>query len=200
MAGRIATELDTLPGVSTFLDAKDIGSGRLLPEILTEEIERCDDLLVLLSPHALGSAWVLMEVGAALALGKTVIPILHHITALDLPQPLSLHLARDLNDIEQYYEELRSRGSSRHESVEVAAFDLRVGDYIQVLARRPRRNLTGGGVVEWVSPMDDYRGKIGRVLEVASDRTALLDVDGGKYWWHIDWLTAIPQHNAPADH
>jgi hypothetical protein len=63
------------PGVLCFLDAVDIEVGDNFRAIILDEIERCNELLVLLTPSSLQRAWVFAEVGAAITKGKTVVAI-----------------------------------------------------------------------------------------------------------------------------
>lgn len=51
--------------VKTFLDEKDIEGGDSIPEEMRESIQKCDELLVLLSPYSVDRPWVLIEIGAA---------------------------------------------------------------------------------------------------------------------------------------
>jgi hypothetical protein len=99
--------------IDSFLDEKDIETGDGIDEAIQKHLAECDELLMLLSPAALDSAWVLMEIGGAKALGKRLVPILVHVGANDLPDPLSTGLARDLNEIENYYGEVQKRAGQQ---------------------------------------------------------------------------------------
>lgn len=99
-------------GVETFLDAKDIQTGDSLDDSIDGQLEDCDELLMLLSPAALKSHWVLLEVGGAKALKKRLIPILIHVGPNEPPPPLAKGLARDLNEIEQYLDEAEARAGA----------------------------------------------------------------------------------------
>lgn len=98
-------------GVECFLDEKDIETGDIIDDSIQKNLNECDELLMLLSPAALESAWVLLEIGGAKVLGKRLVPILVHVGANDLPDPLSTGLARDLNDIDSYYREVEERAA-----------------------------------------------------------------------------------------
>jgi hypothetical protein len=52
-------------GVKTFLDEKDIEGGESIHESIRENIEGCDEFLVLLSRYSIDREWVLIEIGAA---------------------------------------------------------------------------------------------------------------------------------------
>jgi hypothetical protein len=108
VARTISSELERR-GIETFLDAKDIETGDSLDDSIDGQLKDCDELLMLLSPAALKSHWVLLEVGGAKALNKRLIPILIHVGPNDLPPPLAKGLARDLNEIERYFDEVQAR-------------------------------------------------------------------------------------------
>src|ERR1700761_3166199 len=108
IARTLSRELETL-GVTTFLDEKDISTGESIDDSIHENLQDCDEILMLLSPAALASHWVLLEIGGAKALGKLLIPILLHVGPNELPQPLAKGLARDLNDVDRYFAEVEQR-------------------------------------------------------------------------------------------
>jgi hypothetical protein len=108
IARRISQDLAAI-GVATFLDEKDIETGDSIDEEIQKHLAECDELLMLLSPAAIKSHWVLVEIGGARALKKRLVPIMLHIGPNDLPAPISKGLARDLNDIEKYYAEVKAR-------------------------------------------------------------------------------------------
>jgi hypothetical protein len=62
-------------GADVFLDVDDINEGRFA-EIIEESIRRCDYFIPILAPGTLDSVWVRREIQAALALKKTIIPLL----------------------------------------------------------------------------------------------------------------------------
>lgn len=51
-------------------------------------------ILVLLTPRSINRPWVLMETGAAWALGKALIPALSHVAANELLDPIRRYQAR----------------------------------------------------------------------------------------------------------
>jgi hypothetical protein len=65
----------SLPHIDCFLDATDIELGDNFRAVILQEIERCDELLVLLTPSSLQRAWVFAEVGAAIAKGRRIVAI-----------------------------------------------------------------------------------------------------------------------------
>ncbi len=63
------------PGVECFLDATDIEIGDNFRAVILLAIDRCHELLVLLTPSSLQRAWVFAEMGAAISKGKRVVGI-----------------------------------------------------------------------------------------------------------------------------
>ena len=101
--------------VKAFLDAKDIEGGDSIHEAIRQNLRECDELVVLLSPYSINRPWVLIEVGAAWALGKRVIAIIDKVTPQEMPDILSHQKALDLNEFDEYLEQLlaRARGGKK---------------------------------------------------------------------------------------
>lgn len=199
VASRLSQDLVAL-GVETFLDEKDIQTGESIDDSIQKHLGECDELLMLLSPAALASHWVLLEIGGAKALKKRLVPILLHVGPNDLPAPLSKGLARDLNDIEKYYEEVKQRSTGsvkparrpareplpKTAAAEAAATRRRtfkVGDLVKI----PERPQPETPAVTWASAMTAHVGKTATVTDVDDDRTVKLDVSN-RWWWAMDWL------------
>jgi hypothetical protein len=202
-ARRIAAEISLL-GVATFLDEKDIETGESIDDAVAKHLRECDELLVLLSPASIKSDWVLVEVGGAKALGKRLVPILLYLSANEIPSPISKHLARDINNIEQYYAEVKDRLSAnapppepeprrepqvRRRSPPVS---FRVGDFVR-LPSNPQRlaERASSPSISWEEGMDVFVGRRAEITLVDDDRSVKLDVDGGVYWWAFEWLEKI---------
>lgn len=98
-------------GAQTFLDEKDIHGGDFISQTIKESIRDCDELLVLMSQYSIDRPWVLIEIGAAWALDKPVVPIIDKVTPGQMPDILSDHKAIDLNDLNDYLAELEARVS-----------------------------------------------------------------------------------------
>lgn len=105
---KIAEEL-ARQEIETFLDQKDMEVGDSINQSIAFHMKEADELLLLLSPSSLKSTWVFIEIGGAIALGKRIAPILLHVGANEVPQPISHTLCRDINNIEKYYDELLKR-------------------------------------------------------------------------------------------
>jgi len=95
--------------IKTFLDEKDIHGGESIPESIRTKIRECNEFLVLLSRYSIDRQWVLVEVGAAWGLQKHIVAIADKITPEEMPEITRSHKALDLNDFDQYVEELIER-------------------------------------------------------------------------------------------
>lgn len=199
IARRISEDINNL-GAKTFLDEKDIETGEPIDQSINDQLKDCDEILILFSPSSLESHWVLMEVGGAKALDKRLIPILLHLGANELPAPISKHLARDLNEIEKYYIELKKRIDGveepspqkilrRRRTVRQPIKPFKKGDKV-VIAKSPQRNVIREDyAITWEDEMTEYLGMAGIVTEVDTDKTLHLDVDNGENWWAFEWLS-----------
>jgi len=72
-------------GLSYFIDSKDIDYGENIVNKVRKGIQDSTHLLVYVSPASLKSQWVLIEIGMAWTLGRTIIPYLDH-PDLSLPE------------------------------------------------------------------------------------------------------------------
>lgn len=98
--------------IRTFLDEKDIEGGQAIHDSIRRSIQECDELLVLMSQYSVDRPWVLIEIGAAWGLEKTVIPIIDKVSPEQMPDILFQQKAIDLNDFEDYLEELINRAKA----------------------------------------------------------------------------------------
>ena len=74
LAGKLSKELKWF-GIEVFVAHDDIEGGKRWMDMLLEEIKNCDIFLVLLTNEYHGSNFTEQEAGAAVALGKPVVPI-----------------------------------------------------------------------------------------------------------------------------
>jgi hypothetical protein len=96
-------------GIATFLDEKDIFGGDSIPELIRNNIQSCNELIVLLSNYSIDRPWVLIEIGAAWGNNKRVVPIIDKITLEEVPDAIKQVKVIDLNDFDKYLNELISR-------------------------------------------------------------------------------------------
>jgi hypothetical protein len=202
VARRLSQDLVAL-GATTFLDEKDIQTGDSIDDTIHKHLKDADEMLILLSPAAMSSTWVLLEVGGARALEKRLVPILLHVGPNDLPSVISKGLARDLNDVDKYYDEVRSRlagtpvpevrkiQSSAASTAAVAASrerrTFKVGDVVRIPEQPQSQFVSPKGRVSWKDEMTEFAGRTATVTLVDDDRTVRLDVSIN-WWWAMDWL------------
>jgi hypothetical protein len=204
VARKLSQEIVEL-GCTTFLDEKDIKTGQSIDEEVNLHLNNCDDFLILLSPESIKSHWVLIELGGALALRKKVVIVMLHVGANDIPQPISKYLARDINDIDKYYSEVRERlaGRVKTEVKKVspkkrpikkpAAPNFKIGDFVKLPSRIPSDIRPEIGWAE--GDMDEYLGRVSQITEIdKSENWVKVTEDNGEYMWAFEWLTNAGRH------
>jgi hypothetical protein len=81
-------------GLKCFMAEKDIQVATEWQESIRAALIGSKWVLVLLTPRSINRPWVLMETGAAWALGKPLIPALSHVAANELLDPIRRYQAR----------------------------------------------------------------------------------------------------------
>jgi hypothetical protein len=125
IAKQIAREI-FLCGATPFLDEADVEVGGDFEEHILEFLEQAHELLVILTPWALERPYVWAEIGAAWGRRIPIIAILHGMTATELqaksgiPVFLKKRDFLDINDIETYFQQLKSRMSNQYSTDEGA--------------------------------------------------------------------------------
>jgi hypothetical protein len=162
-ARRISEDLISL-GTKTFLDEKDIETGESIDVSLVKNLTNCTDFLIILSPASIKSEWVLLELGGAIALGKKIIPILLYVGANEMPKAINLKLARDINSIQLYYDEVKQsisgkRMTKKAKPRETFKHSFKAGSRVLVVSTRPNDVVLLGITINWTSEMDIYLGK-----------------------------------------
>ncbi len=105
-------------GAATFLDALHVEKGDDFEDRIIEAAQGCDELVVLLTPTALQSRYVFMEIGMFLVLRKRVVTVLYGLQpdtlASDPQAPLAIKRLQlvDINDIDAYFAQLTGRATS----------------------------------------------------------------------------------------
>jgi hypothetical protein len=100
-------------GVKTFLDERGIGIGDSIPETIRQNIENCNEFLVLLTRNSINRPWVMIEISAAWGQRKRIAAIIDKVTPEEMPEIILPYKAVDLNDLDDYIDQLleRARGS-----------------------------------------------------------------------------------------
>lgn len=93
IAGELRSDLEK-NGLKCFMAEKDIQVAAEWQDSIRAALIGSKRVLVLLTPRSINRPWVLMETGAAWALGKALIPALSHVAANDLLDPIRRHQAR----------------------------------------------------------------------------------------------------------
>ena len=201
-ARRISEDLISF-GTKTFLDEKDIETGQSIDVSLIKHLKDCNDFLIILSPASIKSEWVLIELGGALALGKNIIPILLYVGANEMPKAINLRLARDINSIQLYYEEVKQAISGVKEKVkykkkEVIKYLYKTGDRVMVVPNRPPDIMRQNTLIDWEPEMDKYLGKEFTIAFPAEtkfgDAYALMNADKSPeqaYVFAKEWLIQV---------
>jgi hypothetical protein len=209
IARQIGQQIETL-GIEVFLDVKDLATGDDFDERIRDNLRQSDEMLLLISNAALRSYWVMMEFGAARALGMRPALILVGVSPNELPDPINRHLARDVNQIDRYYEELRRRLKSAHPDVpeENSQREAALITHLPAPQTESRSLAIGDRVRISEKPIDpdrwpvlsetmrQYLGFTSRITTMADaapgqDRTFFLEVDNETFYWAERWLILI---------
>jgi hypothetical protein len=107
-------------GATTFLDAKHIDIGDNFENVIRPALIRAKEVLFLLTPWALESEYVRLEMGAAWGRGKRLVFVLHGITAEEVQKSKMPVLVKAsnlvrLNDIDKYFGQLSKRIATNSE-------------------------------------------------------------------------------------
>jgi hypothetical protein len=114
VAGQVAKELEAV-GAECFLDSKAIETGDTFDDEIKAALHDSSEFLVVLSPAALGRPYVWVELGIAWSQDKRIVGILHGMTTKELadrdgtPAFLNAVHLRDINQLDEYLEELKAR-------------------------------------------------------------------------------------------
>lgn len=95
--------------IRVFLSSSELAAGDNFSEEIKEALRDAGELWVLASPRSLESEWVMTEWGAAWAMGKRVVPVLHNCSARDLPERLAALHTVSLADIDLEVLRLKTR-------------------------------------------------------------------------------------------
>mgnify|MGYP005837776755 CR=1 FL=1 len=114
VARKIEADIANL-GADTFLDEADIEIGEDFEERILEEIEKSDELLVLLTPWSLERPYIWIEIGALWSHRKRIVGVLYGISAQEIsahkywPTLLKRISLIEINDFDRYLDELNRR-------------------------------------------------------------------------------------------
>lgn len=182
----------------TFLDEKNINTGDSIDAEIQKHLGDCDHLLILLSPASISSHWVFIEVGGARALGKKIIPILFHVGINEIPNAIAYLLARDINDLDKYFDEIKpsvlSNKIKKPAPIIISKKSIgnfSVGDLIQIAVVEHLTDEDKALDPRWVPRMDKFSGMKTRITEFSPGGNAKLEIDEGKLLWNFSWITKV---------
>ncbi len=111
LARMIAKMLEKV-GAEAWLDRSAVKPGANFSQEIQDALRRSDEVIAILSEHSVQSPWINIKIGAALALGKRITPIMDRIKPEDLPPVLRSIQGVDLGRVDRYLKQLASRTKS----------------------------------------------------------------------------------------
>ena len=93
IADELRKDMETA-GLRCFMAEKDIQVAAIWQDSIRTALLGSSSVLILLTPRSINRPWVLLETGAAWALGKPLIPALSHVAPEDLSDPVRRHQSR----------------------------------------------------------------------------------------------------------
>ena len=185
-------------GHETFLDEKDIKTGDSIDEEIQKHLKQSDHILILITPSSLKSHWVLVEIGGAKVLDKTIIPILLHVEQNEIPAVISQLLARSINDLEKYLEELDALDAGREvetpteiDSSTKCIEGLKIGEKVRVIDAEHLTDEDKMQSPKWTKSMDKYSGVMTEIVGFTKQGNAMLAVDDTEFRWSPRWLKKL---------
>jgi len=92
-----------------FMSEKELKSGDKFEDKIRRSIRDSKEVAILITPYSVKSMWVQRETGTSWYLNKRITPIIHKISASNLPEVLRPYHARRYNEIELYLKEVLER-------------------------------------------------------------------------------------------
>jgi hypothetical protein len=96
-----------------FLDSFDLPPSETWQEALREHLHGADAVVLLVTPAALDSPWMMRELGMAEAFDKPVIPVVVGLEARRLPEPLQSYQTVSIDQLPKAVSELMMRETGR---------------------------------------------------------------------------------------
>jgi hypothetical protein len=115
VAEQLARRIRDDCGAEVFLDAFDIVKGDDIEARIFDEVQNCNELVVLLTPRSAERNWVWVEIGAARVLGLRIVPILYGVSLEKIEKKgggktfLDTKSIVEINETDQYLLELAKR-------------------------------------------------------------------------------------------
>ena len=96
-------------GLKPFVDFTDIPVGTEWKKILRERLREAHAMLILVTPAALRSPWMMTELGMAEGFDREIIPVTAGLKPRDLPAPLHSYHAVPFDQVDSAISELSSK-------------------------------------------------------------------------------------------
>ena len=96
-------------GLKPFVDFTDIPVGTEWKKILRERLREAHAMLILVTPAALRSPWMMTELGMAEGFDRDIIPVTAGLKPRDLPAPLRSYHAVPFDQVDSAISELSSK-------------------------------------------------------------------------------------------
>lgn len=95
--------------IRVFLSSSELSAGDNFSEGIKDALRDTKELWLIASPHSLDSEWVMTEWGAAWAMGKRVVPVLHNCLPGNLPERLAALQTISLDELGSEIARLKTR-------------------------------------------------------------------------------------------
>jgi len=96
-------------GAEAWLDSVEPDFGAGFVQTIHDRLRKSDEVLVVATGQSVRNFWVNGEVGAAVALGKKIVPVMDHVELSDLPPVLHSADGVDVSNLDRYLAQLISR-------------------------------------------------------------------------------------------
>ncbi len=99
-----------------FRDDRDIEGGDDIPETIRKQIKKSQELVVLVTPESVSRPWVLIEIGAAWAIRKSmrITAVLCHVQTTAIPEMLKSKKVISINELNPFFSGLKERVKKHH--------------------------------------------------------------------------------------
>jgi hypothetical protein len=108
LARKVARQIEAT-GASVYFDERSLEPGEPFSVQIDQALRSSDEVVTLVTSDSAHSQWMSFEVGAALGLGKRVVPIVEDPKSTELPPALLSLQSVDAGDLSRYLTELTKR-------------------------------------------------------------------------------------------
>jgi hypothetical protein len=101
-----------LAGLEPWVDLHDIPAGSKWKKMLHEQIRSADAMLLLVTPSALRSPWMMTELGMAEGMERIIVPVTAGLSSRDLPEPLQTFQVTPFDEVDRVIGKLANQLTS----------------------------------------------------------------------------------------